>query len=161
MKWMFFVVVLALLVKVLESILKKGRGGYYLKPLMSSAELEFWKIIKDAEPGKEIFAKVRLADFVQHRKFSDFNKICAKHTDFLICDSSMKPLLAIELDDSSHRRAKAQKSDDFKNRLYSQIGLSVLRVKVQKNYDRMKIITEIQRKITDQQLRQRETKQIG
>ncbi|MCX6615698.1 MAG: DUF2726 domain-containing protein, partial [Acidobacteria bacterium] len=65
-----------------------------------------------------ICPKVRLADvfFVsrpdKNRAF--YNRIIQKHVDFLACDPrSMKPLLAIELDDATHRHSDRIARDEF------------------------------------------------
>jgi hypothetical protein len=55
-----------------------------------------------------VFAKVRLADLLYLPKGTQgrqaaFNRIQSKHVDFLLCSKdAVRPLLAIELDDSSH-----------------------------------------------------------
>ncbi len=86
-----------------------------------------------------ISAKVRLADLLfvtnktEHQKY--FNKIVGKHIDFLICDAAtMKPALAIELDDSSHNRARRKKRDHFINEALTAAGFSLLRVRAQRQY---------------------------
>ena len=56
-----------------------------------------------------VLAKVRLADLIEanerHPQWqANFNRIRSKHVDFVLCDNWLRPLLAIELDDSSHKR---------------------------------------------------------
>jgi len=60
--------------------------------------------------------------------------IRSRHLDFLICDSYMKPVLAIELDGSSHKSQKAQQTDQRKNQICEAVGLPLERVKVGSNY---------------------------
>jgi len=70
-------------------------------------------------------AKIRLADIFEVKKWLDkgsrqgaFNRITAKHVDFLIVrQNDGAPILGIELDDSSHE------SDVRKNRVVSQFEM--------------------------------------
>jgi len=55
-----------------------------------------------------------------------------KHIDFVLCDRKYsEPLLAIELDDSSHKLYDHQESDEVKDHVCAEAGLPLLRVKVQ------------------------------
>jgi len=103
------------------------------------------------EVGDEylIFAKVRLGDFVflanepADRKYHN-NQIQCKHVDFLLCEKdTQQPLMAIELDDSSHEKYDRRESDEFKSRLFAEVGLQLLRVKVQSTYPRGEIGKQI------------------
>jgi hypothetical protein len=68
-----------------------------------------------------IFGKVRVADVVEpkagltrsaHQKA--FNRISAKHFDFLLCDKEdLSVACAIELDDGSHNSKRRQERDEF------------------------------------------------
>lgn len=81
-----------------------------------------------------LFSKIRLADFITPQNTSYnrdfylwFNKISAKHVDFLIVQQgSFRPLLAIEIDDTTHYRADRKERDIFVNNIYFSIGLPVL-----------------------------------
>ena len=80
-----------------------------------------------------LLSKIRMADFVhayQGRNFYHwFNRISAKHVDFLICQpDSFKPLLAVELDDYTHQYKSRQDRDDFVNSVYRSVGLPVLHI---------------------------------
>ena len=81
---------------------------------LSAAELNFYKSLSLAtkELPFKILSKVSLGDlfFVNIKDFkmkqSYWNKINRKHVDFLVCDNvSLKPLVAIELDDKSHQQS--------------------------------------------------------
>jgi hypothetical protein len=98
--------------------------------LFTYREREFYRVLIE-EVGNEyqIFAKVRLGDFVflanepTDRKYHS-NQIQCKHVDFLLCDKvSQQPLMAIELDDSSHDKYDRRESDEFKTRLFREVGL--------------------------------------
>jgi len=79
-------------------------------------------------------------------------QIWGKHVDFLLCNKwTLEPLLAIELDDKSHRQYDRRETDEFKNKAFALAKLPLLRVTIQKNYPRRelreKIIVEIDRKV--------------
>lgn len=82
-----------------------------------------------------IFPKVRLADFVEVTAYgvesrSWFNRIRAKHVDYLVWDIEKNSIaFAIELDGSSHNSEKVIERDAFVERLYSTIGLKLERVR--------------------------------
>ncbi|MCK5320886.1 DUF2726 domain-containing protein [Candidatus Parcubacteria bacterium] len=110
--------------------------------LFSVAELKFYKILKQIIYGElTIFAKVRLADVVYIPKYYSNNKynfyrIQAKHIDYLICSNDrIKPLIAIELDDSSHNMPDRQKRDKFLEDMLEDAKLPLVRIKVSLSYD--------------------------
>lgn len=112
---------------------------YYKKQFFFSyKEYEFMdilkKILEDNYPWKyDIFPKTRLADIFDVDKYShhkqwDTNKIWAKHVDFLIVDSytAYKPILAIELNGTSHDNEEQQKTDTFKEYLFDSNNINFL-----------------------------------
>ncbi len=73
-----------------------------------------------------------------------FSRIAQKHLDFLVCDSAtMKPLLGIELDDSSHKQENRQERDDFVDRVFEAAGLPLLRLPVQREYNTKEVAAKI------------------
>jgi len=122
--------------------------------LFTYREREFYTMLLE-EVGDEyqIFAKVRLGDFVYlanepaDRKLHN-SRIQCKHVDFLLCDKrSQQPLMAIELDDSSHDKYDRRDSDEFKLRLFNEVGLRLLRVKVQHTYPKGEIGKQVRSKM--------------
>ena len=110
--------------------------------LFSVAELKFYKILRQIIHSEfTIFAKVRLADVVYIPKHYSNNKynfyrIQAKHIDYLICRSNrVEPLVAIELDDSSHNTPDRQKRDKFLEDMLEDAKLPLIRIKVSSSYD--------------------------
>jgi len=87
-----------------------------------------------------IFAKVRLADIFSVESdeylgknvfWKHFREISQKHVDFLICNNvTLKPLLAIELDDPSHDNRQSQVNDAFKDELFNRAKLPMHRFNV-------------------------------
>lgn len=81
-----------------------------------------------------LLSKIRIADFVEpihtnnRRNFYHwFNKISAKHVDYLICDpETFRPKAAIELDDSTHYYQSRRKRDIFVDNVYRSVELPIL-----------------------------------
>jgi hypothetical protein len=110
------------------------------KCLLTKQEKSFYDILKQLIDEHLLFAKVRLADLVEadkrHRLWqANFRRVCSKHIDFVICDTSLSPVLAVELDDSSHQRPDRMKRDSDVDRILEFARLPLLRVFVRKTYD--------------------------
>lgn len=140
--------------------LAKGKGAssefpYQLsKYLLSKAERSFYGVLVQVIGSSGlVFSKVRVADVIAPKKGlnqSDwqraFNAISSKHFDFLICDpNDCSVMLAVELDDSSHGSAKAQKRDNLLNVACESAGLPLLRIKAAKGY----VVADIQRQVKE------------
>ena len=118
--------------------------GYRRNPyLLSKAERSFYGVLTQAVGDKAlIFSKVRVADVLAPQKGLNrsswqqaFNKISAKHVDFLLCDpQDCAVKLAIELDDASHGSAKRQKRDAFLEQACESAGLPLLRIRAARGY---------------------------
>jgi len=82
----------------------------------------------------QVMAKVRLWDFIwlnnhppERRQL--LGNLSCRHVDFLLCEThTLKPLLVIELDDSSHLKPEAQAADQFKDAVFAAAGLPLLRL---------------------------------
>src|ERR1700730_15954511 len=110
------------------------------KFILSRAEKYFYGILRRVVDPHTVLAKVRLADLVEaderHRLWrSNFNRIQSKHIDFVICDAALCPIIAVELDDSSHQRADRRARDGDVDRILEIASLPILRVSVQQAYD--------------------------
>jgi len=111
--------------------------------LMNKSEFMLFKELQKQLGGKYlVLSKVRMEDFVHVKKGLERKKsyglrsrIKSRHTDFLICDRHTKPLVAIELDGYSHNSKKSQKADKFKDRVYTYIGLPLIRIHVGEKYE--------------------------
>lgn len=108
---------------------------------LSAAEISFYHVLKLAVDDKAtICPKVRLLDVFYvsqpHINKAYRNKIDRKHVDFLLCEpKTMKPLIAIELDDKSHRRADRVERDKFVDAVFEDAGLKLIRVRAQRTYN--------------------------
>jgi hypothetical protein len=116
---------------------------------LSPAEFSFYKVLLSIGGTRlTIQSKVRLADifFVArpNENVTFFNRIAQKHVDFLVCDSvTMKPLFAVELDDSSHKQNHRQERDEFVENACKAAGLPLLRFPVQREYNPRELATQI------------------
>ena len=101
--------------------------------LLSKAERSFFGVLQGVLASEQlIFVKVRLADLIYiprgtPSRQAAFNRIQSKHIDFVLCEkSSVRPLLAIELDDSSHARSDRSARDRFVDSALDVAGLPLL-----------------------------------
>ena len=105
----------------------------------SAAEHSFYEVLCGLCPQHTVFAKVRLADLVRvqasGREFwQRFNSICGKHVDFVVCDEQLAPVVAIELDDSSHREAERLKRDRFVDSVLQTASLPIIHIPAKRGY---------------------------
>jgi hypothetical protein len=150
--FLFIVVALFVLAVIALGVPKTGGTGlgakpeaYYLKrSLFSASERSFLSALESVCPdGITLTCKVRLADIFGVKKGLDrggrqraFNRISSKHVDFLLVQrSDGRPILGIELDDSSHEQEDRKIRDVFVDRVFSSAGLPILHVPVKSAYE--------------------------
>jgi hypothetical protein len=101
---------------------------------LSPAEASFFRVLKGVVKDEFlIFPKVSLKDifFVSRPRENRayYNKIDRKHVDFLLCDAgSLKPVMGIELDDSSHQRTDRIERDELVESVFKRAGLPLRRI---------------------------------
>ncbi len=121
--------------------------------LLSPAEVMFLEALRPACPllaalaGKDaapiVLCLVRLADVLEvsgsgsaGAAKSAMNRIDRKHLDFVLCDPlTTRPLVAIELDDASHKRADRQERDRFLDRAMEAARLPIVHVRAAGSYE--------------------------
>lgn len=140
---LFIIVVIALFLKGKEHA-GKGKLPYEkIDALFTPAERSFYGVLKQAVGGEwEIFGKVRLADVIAPRKGMSrsnwqkaFNRISAKHIDFVVCNKEdLSILCAIELDDKSHGNKSRRERDEFIESACDAAGLRLVRFPARKAY---------------------------
>ena len=85
-----------------------------------------------------ILTKVRLADLIEAnvhpRWHTNFARIQSKRVDFVICDAGLCPLVAVELDGSSHNSTDGQQNDHLMDRILKEASLEIVHVPRQKRY---------------------------
>jgi len=138
-------------------------NGYVVKrDLMTTNERRFFEALQQALNEQVlIFTKVRLADLITvspaippQQFYNYFNRINAKHFDFVLCNRHSKQVeCVIELDDRSHQQARTIKNDRFKNEVCQQIGLQLIRFNSQQHYCPDRILAQLIRHTEQDQQR--------
>lgn len=147
---LYVIVIAVVFIGIVKAVLSSagGRSDPELKyrkldHLFSAAEKSFLSVLNLAvNEGQTVFGKVRVADVITPQKGSSrsrwqtaFNKISAKHFDYLICNSkTLEPLLAIELNDSTHLSRKVKDRDSFLKGACRSAGFPLLFVKAAARY---------------------------
>lgn len=147
---MTYWLIVAGLVVVLLLLLFWGRKGrraesiyQRIERFLSPAEQQLMAALRAALPENvRLLAKVRVADVLtpsSRLSTSDwqkaFNRISAKHFDFLVCRAQdYRPLCAIELDDRSHLLPRRRERDDFLDGACREAGFTLLRVTARREY---------------------------
>ncbi len=115
---------------------RRDRFPYERRPLLTENEQQLYEILAPIaeELGLLLLVKMRLADIMAVRSsardyMGAFNRIKAKHTDFILCDRrTLEVLAGIELDDASHQRADRIERDAFVDSAYQACGIPLLHV---------------------------------
>lgn len=122
--------------------------------LMSRAEHEFFDILVEIVGNQYyVFPQIHLCDILDNKVVgqnwkSAFRHINEKSVDFVICDKAyIKPLLAIELDDSTHQRTDRKERDGKVERILSDAGLPLLRFGNHGNFNKEEIKEAILEKL--------------
>lgn len=138
------VIGITLLVLIRNKESRRTCNPFEACPILTLAEQTFWLALQQCLPeGILLFSKVRLADIVNVRKgldakkrFSYFNRISRKHIDFILCsEASLHPVLAIELDDTSHRRESVALNDKKKDDILKGAKIGILRIRARRKYN--------------------------
>jgi hypothetical protein len=145
-----FVAVAALVLVVLSGRTRRGGGrspiGYPYGPqraLFTAAERSFLGVLEQAVgEGHRVFGKVRLADVIKvnsglsrSARQVAFNRITAKHLDFVLCDpTDLTVVAAIELDDKSHEATSRQQRDSFVDAALGVAGIPVHHFSAKRSY---------------------------
>jgi very-short-patch-repair endonuclease len=122
------------------------------KFLLSRAEKYFYGVLRRVVAPHSVLAKVRLADLVEADerhllRQANFNRIKSKHIDFVICDAALCPIIAVELDDSSHQRPDRKARDRDVDQILKIASLPILRVPLRRAYDDDEIERQLLAKI--------------
>lgn len=115
--------------------------------LLTIAEKNFYRVLVQVADKNNVllFAKIRMEDLLwiprgTENRFGERNRIKSRHIDFVLCDKeNIRPLIAIELDDSSHSREDRIERDDFVDQVFRKAELPILRFPVRSFYDTKKI----------------------
>jgi len=129
-------ILLLILCFLIRWLCRKDPYPYEARPLLTDNEWKLYEILRPLaeEAGLLLLIKMRLADIMQVKKetkeyMKAFNRIKAKHTDFLLCDpDTLEVVMGIELDDVSHNRTERMERDEFVDGAYDACGIPLLHV---------------------------------
>jgi hypothetical protein len=123
------------------------------KFFITQAERAFFLVLQTVVAGRaHIFCQVSLRQLLfmpgsnqsNPGRQSWQNRVAAKSIDFLLCDArTFQPLLAIELDDSSHAQPRRQTRDEQVDTLLEAAQLPLIRVLASRQYDVQELRTTI------------------
>ena len=146
------VIVLLLLARIVQYITEPT---VYIEPvesLVTPAEQRFYEALDEAVDGRLlILSKVRVADLLsvtsesRSARYRVFRSIASKHVDFVLVEAkNLRPLAAIELDDSTHRRLDRRKRDELLDDLFAKANLPLIRFKTASTYSPRSIEAQIE-----------------
>ena len=103
--------------------------------IVTNYELLFYHVLAEAlNDSYAIIPQAHLSTFLNHKIHNHQNwsialtKINKKSVDFLICHKeTLRPLFAIELDDSSHNQPNRIKRDTFVNEIFATANMPLVR----------------------------------
>lgn len=118
---------------------------YQAADLFTPTERRFHARLEEAVAGQcyRILGKVRLADLInvipgqdRHTWGRAFNRIKAKHIDFVLCRrDDLSVVCAVELDDRTHERPDRVDRDVFVDKALAAAGIPLVRVEVRRDYE--------------------------
>ena len=144
MEYLVLIVIAVVFVAIIGGITFKHQSSYRKLPaLFTKSERSFVGLL-DQAIGDEyrIFGKVRVADVLAPQKGMsrknwriEFNKISAKHFDYVLCNKSDLSVVAvIELDDKSHNSKRSKARDSFLEKACSSADLTLIRFPAKASY---------------------------
>ncbi len=111
---------------------------------VNRSELVLFAALTRHKPdGFHIMVKVRLEDILSVRRdikdkrlrWQYRGRVKSRHVDYVICDGAGAVLCALELDGTSHRNGEAEMVDGFKDAIFKNAGLRLLRIHTGANFD--------------------------
>ena len=116
------------------------RGYQTRSSVMNRSEIAFYFELEKQIPKEyHIFPNMRIADFIDATDGKGFynrrNKILPKHVDFLICDPSFKPIVAVEVNGSSHHRRDRIERDELVREIFAEAKLPLEWVDVGSSFE--------------------------
>lgn len=103
---------------------------YSAKKLLTENEKKWFAAFKEGMPHAHVLSQVALNQLVNAegaRWRSAKNKINPRSIDFVLLGPDLDVLLAIEIDDRSHRLEKRRIDDEKKNKALREAGITLLR----------------------------------
>lgn len=114
-------------------------GAYRTRPLLTTSQYNFYTVLKEScdKEGLLVCPKAHLEDFI-HVTAQDATQyrgyINSNYVDFLICDSHLKILVAVDVVDSSYNTQQGQTTNHLKNTVLDSVGIPFFRIKADDYY---------------------------
>jgi very-short-patch-repair endonuclease len=98
--------------------------------VMTARELETYEKLIEAFPPSMwmVLTQVSYSAFIE-AEWKRRWEVDKYFIDFLLCNKQGVPICAIELDDSSHNRAKVKEKDGYKDAVFAEARLPIVRLK--------------------------------
>jgi very-short-patch-repair endonuclease len=124
------------------------------KFFMTKTEHECYKVLSKILGDRfYLFAQVHLSTIVDHKVKGQswkgaFSHINQKSVDFVVCSKDyISPVLAIELDDSTHGRPDRQRRDVEVERILEDAGVPLLRIENRERFNSEELERKIKNKL--------------
>lgn len=108
------------------------------KFIFSTAERSFYQALRRLIPTYTVFAKVRFCDLVSasaETKHSWHRRgIESKQLDFLICDATLAPVMAVEFDNEPPTKTGNQSQDRLVDAALAAADVPVVHIPAQRSY---------------------------
>jgi hypothetical protein len=111
---------------------KEEQSQYTKKKPMTHTEIKLYFRLVEALENYIILAQVQMSSFLEvnannrSEYYTNLNKILMKSVDFLVLDKTGKDIIAIELQDWTHKRKDRIKSDEFKRKTLKAAGIPLI-----------------------------------
>lgn len=101
---------------------------YVLKPsLLTETEKNFYNVIKEVLPENHLlFPQINLATVISKNDESRFQNELFRNIDFLITNLEFKPLVFIEINDSSHNSNQRKERDKKVHNICEEAGIPII-----------------------------------
>ena len=101
---------------------------YNPKPsLLTETEKGFYKAIKEVLPENHLlFPQINLATVISKNDASHFQNELFRNIDFLITNSEFKPLVFVEINDSSHNSNQRKERDQKVSNICEEAGIPII-----------------------------------
>jgi len=141
--YILILIPILLVLTILSSLLNRGRLNknlkaytYTRKPyIMTKGENEFFQVLTKILQNKYyIFPQIHLTTFLEHKVMGQTWKGAKAHidrlsVDYVICDKKyLSPMIAIELDDSTHNRGDRIVRDTEVERILQEAKVPLIRI---------------------------------
>ncbi|MGH8201159.1 MAG: DUF2726 domain-containing protein [Steroidobacteraceae bacterium] len=114
----------------------------YARPVLTEAERGFYARLRVAVPQYAVLCQVQISRFIEVKNVADRlgvrNRYDRLSADFVLCAEDFRPLLVIELDDSSHDRPAQRARDAKKDAVLVAAGVPIVRFRGTVSGDRIR-----------------------